>query len=139
MSSQYLKESYKLIDDLNDELKKSLKDHNSKIKKKIVSEKSKLLKQICNDHNLDFDVEFDKYITNKHRKKSNKDSNNRSESKLQNETIVENINNEKILSKIIINKLEYWKDDSSEILYDSKNFKEVGLYKNNKLELHVKT
>ena len=136
MSSQYLKQSYKMIDDLNNEVKKSLKDHNSKIKKKIVSEKTILLKQICDDHNLNFDEEFVKYITNKKTKKNNKNLEDLPKNKPNDETINENINNEKILSKIIINKLEYWKDDSSQILYESDTFKEVGSYKNNKLYLN---
>lgn len=136
MSSQYLKQSYKMIDDLNNEVKKSLKDHNSKIKKKIVSEKTILLKQICDDHNLNFDEEFVKYITNKKTKKNNKNLEDLPKNKPNDETVNENINNEKILSKIIINKLEYWKDDSSQILYDSDTFKEVGSYKNNKLYLN---
>ena len=125
-----------MIDDLNNEIKRSLKDHNSKIKKKIVSEKTILLKQICDDHNLNFDEEFVKYITNKKTKKSNKNLEDLPENKPNNETVNENINNEKILSKIIINKLEFWKDDSSPILYDSKTFKEVGSYKNKKLYLN---
>ena len=136
MSSQYLKQSYKMIDDLNNEVKKSLKDHNSKIKKKIVREKTILLKQICDDHNLNFDEEFVKYITNKKTKKNNKNLEDLPKNKPNDETVNENINNEKILSKIIINKLEYWKDDSSQILYDSDTFKEVGSYKNNKLYLN---
>lgn len=136
MSSQYLKQSYKMIDDLNNEVKKSLKDHNSKIKKKIVSEKTILLKQICDDHNLNFDEEFVKYITNKKTKKNNKNLEDLPKNKPNDETVNENINNEKILSKIIINKLEYWKDDSSQILYESDTFKEVGSYKNNKLYLN---
>ena len=125
-----------MIDDLNNEVKKSLKDHNSKIKKKIVREKTILLKQICDDHNLNFDEEFVKYITNKKTKKNNKNLEDLPKNKPNDETVNENINNEKILSKIIINKLEYWKDDSSQILYESDTFKEVGSYKNNKLYLN---
>lgn len=134
MSSQFLQESCKILDDLNVKIKSSLKEHNLKLKKKIVSEKSKMLKQICEDHNLNFDDEFDKYITNKYRKKIKKDKLNIDS----NENTADQIkseNKEKILSKIVINKREYWKEDNSEIIYDSKNFKKIGSYKNNKLEL----
>ncbi len=129
MSSQYLQKSCQILDDLNSQIKSSLKEHNLKLKKKIVSEKSKMLKQICQDHNLNFDDEFDKYITNKYRKKIKKKNETKEDTTDQSE------NNEKILSKIVINKCEYWKEDDSEIIYDSKNFKKIGTYKNNKLEL----
>ena len=136
MSSQFLRESCKILDDLNVQIKSSLKEHNLKLKKKIVSEKSKMLKQICEDHNLNFDDEFDKYITNKYRKKIKKDKLNQNIDSKENTTDqIKSENKEKILSKIVINKREYWKEDDSEIIYDSKSFKIIGSFKNNKLEL----
>ena len=95
-----------------------------------------MLKQICEDHNLNFDDEFDKYITNKYRKKIKKDKLNQNIDSKENTTDqIKSENKEKILSKIVINKREYWKEDDSEIIYDSKSFKIIGSFKNNKLEL----
>ena len=64
-SSLLLKESFDNLDQFNESFKLLLKNQNLKFKRKILSEKSKLLKKICEDKDLDFNVEFDRYIGDK--------------------------------------------------------------------------
>ena len=129
-NSQFLEESFGILDNFNEAFKISLKEQNLKFKKKIISEKSKLLKSICDEYSLDFDKEFDKYIGSKYNKKIDKKL-----KKCNDQTKDSTINeqDEKILSKIEIDKSIYWIDDDSKILYDSKNFKKIGSYKDGKL------
>ena len=128
-SSQLLKESFENLDQFNESFKLLLKNQNLKFKRKILSEKSKLLKKICEDKDLDFDKEFDRYIGDKFHKKDKKnEKDNLKDSEKDSAS-------ERILSKIEINKCTYWKDDETEVLYDSKNFKKIGSYKDGNLSL----
>ena len=88
-----------------------------------------ILKKICEDKDLDFNVEFDRYIGDKFHKKDKKNKKNTLKDSEEEST------SERILSKIEINKYTYWKDDETEILYDSKDFKKVGSYKDGNLSL----
>ena len=128
-SSLLLKESFDNLDQFNESFKLLLKNQNLKFKRKILSEKSKLLKKICEDKDLDFNVEFDRYIGDKFHKKDKKNKKNTLKDSEEEST------SERILSKIEINKYTYWKDDETEILFDSKDFKKVGSYKDGNLSL----
>ena len=129
-NSQFLKESYEILDNFNETFKISIKKQNLKFKKKVISEKSKLLKSICDEYNLDFDNEFDKHIGCKYNKKLNKKL-KKKDDQIENNSV--NQQDEKILSKIEIDKSIYWIDDDNKTLYDSKNFKKIGSYKDGKL------
>ena len=133
-----------------DSLNLILKKQKKKNKEKIIIEKTKLLKELCNDHNLDFDSSFDKYIKPYHdtetKSKKNKMQSNGDTMQSVGDTnksidtedsdgqkeVDEDVADEKILSNIEIGKNKYWIDELNN-LYSSTNFELIGVFDNGKI------
>ena len=153
LSKNFNKFTSECLDSLNLILKKQKK----KNKEKIIIEKTKLLKELCDDHNLDFNSSFDKYIKPYHdtetKSKKNTEqgigeiaeqsigdtkqsigtmqSNDTVDSK-ETKGIDKDIADEKILSSIEIGKNKYWVDELNN-LYSSTNFELIGILDNGKI------